>query len=579
MNDAAMIKTLCDLLHHRAQTQPEDRAYVFLSERGYETGSLTFSSLHERALAIATNLAARFRPGNRALLVFPQGLDFLIGFFGCVLAGLIPVPLMPPRRNSSRDATAKIIADCDPAIVLTNGEFASSPRGNALQNFTGAGIKCLLLSELSRISPFDTSNLPTPAASDIAFLQYTSGSTSAPKGVMVSHGNLIANLEMINIAFGNTRRSTYVSWLPLYHDMGLILSALGALYAGSLCVLLAPTTFMHRPLTWLRAIDFYRAEVAGNPNFAFDHCVDRITAEQAADLDLSCWSVAPIGAEPVSHDTILRFADAFRPSGFSLRAVYPGYGLAEATVMVSGRRRGNGPVVCTVSRDGLQRNDVRAPTASGDAQVLVGCGGSIGNEQIAVVEPSSLKRLETNCVGEVWVGGPNVAAGYWKNPEATAATFGAAIYGEQGNSWLRTGDLGFLNNAGELFITGRIKDVLIIRGINHYPQDIEATVQAAHPALRRNCGAAFAAQDGHDREKVVVVQEVERTLRESIDPDEIATLIREAVANDHEVTISHVALVKPGVVPKTTSGKIQRSLTRKLWLERKLPLLRDSDQP
>jgi len=573
MTAGGTIGTLGDLLRHRAQRQPEDRAYVFLSDRGDETGSLTFFELHARARAVAFDLAARMRPGGRVLLVFPPGLDFMVGFFGCVLAGLIPVPMMAPRRNSARDATANIVADCGPEVALTNRELASSPRGNTLARFTDAGVACLLLDELGGTMPREAPDLPVPAASDIAFLQYTSGSTSAPKGVMVSHGNLIDNLEMINIAFGNTRQSTYVSWLPLYHDMGLVLNALATLYAGSLCVLLAPVTFMHRPMTWLRAIHHYRAEVAGAPNFAFDLCVDRMIAEHATDLDLSCWSVAFNGAEPVRHDTIQRFTAAFAPLGFSARAVYPCYGMAEATLLISGRQRGLGPVTCTVSRACLRQNEVTEPTAVDDAQVLVGCGGHLAGEQIAMVDPDTLRRLGPNRIGEIWVHGPNVAQGYWKNQDATAAAFHAAIDGEAGNRWLRTGDLGFLNAAGELFITGRVKDLLIIRGMNHYPQDIEATVQAAHPALRQHCGAAFVVTDGHDNEKVAVVQEVERTSRNDIDPDEIGALIREAVANEHEVAVHHVVLVRPGAVPKTTSGKIQRSLTRRLWLENRLNLL------
>ena len=579
MIDSSGITTLCDLLRHRAEEQSGDRAYVFLSDRGEEIDSLTFLELHRRARAVAVDLVTRAPPGGRVLLVFLQGLDYVVGFFACILAGLVPVPVMPPRRNSSRDATTNIIADCEPKIALTNREFACSARGSALKGFTGAGIECVLLSELGRASPNEPPILPIPTSSDIAFLQYTSGSTSAPKGVMVSHGNLMDNLEMIHTAFGNTRHSTYVSWLPLYHDMGLVFNAFTSLYAGALCVLLAPVTFMRRPMTWLHAIHSYRAEVAGGPNFAFDLCVDRMTAEQTAGLDLSCWRSAPIAAEPVRHDTIRRFAAAFEPFGFSARAMYPCYGTAEATVMISGRLRGLGPTTFTVSRTCLQQNEVKVPTTIEDRQILVGCGGSLGREEIAVVDPDSCKRLGTNRVGEIWVRGPNVALGYWKNEGATASTFRAAIDGEPGNNWLRTGDMGFLDTVGELFITGRIKDVLIIRGMNHYPQDIEATVQSAHPALRRNCGATFMATDGQDRQKVVVVQEVERTHRHDIDPSKIASLIREAVANEHEVAVRHVLLVRPGSLPKTTSGKIQRGLTRQLWLERGLDLLREGDQP
>jgi acyl-CoA synthetase (AMP-forming)/AMP-acid ligase II len=566
------MRTLCELLSDRARNQPDDRAYVFLSDRGKETGELTFGQLHARASAIANDLVARAPTRSRVLLVFPPGLDFLVGFFGCVLARLIPVPMMVPRRSSSRDASANIVADCTPQLVVTNRELAASPRGQTLQRFAAAGIECLVVDELGQATNGGPP-LPLVAASDIALLQYTSGSTSSPKGVMVSHANLIDNLEMIRFAFGNTRNSTHVSWLPLYHDAGLISNVLQSLYVGALCVLMAPVTFMQRPAIWLRAISDYRAEVAGGPNFTFDLCVDRLAAMRTENLDLSRWAVAFNGAEPVRHETIRRFVSAFAPFGFSPCAVHPGYGMAEATVMISGLQRGLEPVTCTVSRSGLQAHRVVEPNGADDAHVLVGCGRSLPGERIAVVDPDTRIRLEPGCIGEIWAGGPNVAQGYWNNEEATAETFRATIHGEGGEHWLRTGDLGFVNAAGDLFITGRIKDILIVRGMNHYPQDIEATVQAVHPSLRRNCGAAFMVTDGRDTENVAVVQEVERTHRSHIDPEEISALIREAVANEHEVAVRHVALVRPGAVPKTTSGKIQRSMTRQLWLDGRLELL------
>jgi acyl-CoA synthetase (AMP-forming)/AMP-acid ligase II len=383
---------------------------------------------------------------------------------------------------------------------------------------------------------------------------------------MVSHGNLIENLEMIRLTLDNTGQSTYANWVPLYHDMGLILNVLQSLYVGAPCVLLAPVTFMQRPLQWLRAIHNYRAEVAGGPNFAFDLCVRRFRADQVKDLDLSCWKLAFNAAEPIRADTIERFAEMFGPYGFEPRAICPLYGMAEATVLVSGGRRGAGPVMRTVSRDAFQRHQIVAPTSRDDAHRVVGCGRNIIGQRLAIVDPETRRRLDADRIGEVWVGGPHVCKGYWSNPDATSSTFQARIDGED-EPWLRTGDLGFIDDAGELFITGRIKDIIIVRGINYYPQDIENTVYDSHPALRRHCGAAFSVLTEDNEEKLVLVQEVERMHRRDLEIDEIIGCIREAVANEHEIALDSIVLIRPGSIPKTTSGKIQRSLAREMWLQ------------
>jgi acyl-CoA synthetase (AMP-forming)/AMP-acid ligase II len=345
--------------------------------------------------------------------------------------------------------------------------------------------------------------LPAIEADDIALLQYTSGSTSAPKGVIVSHGNLLQNSEMIRNAFGNTRQSTHLSWVPHYHDMGLILNIVQSLYLGASCVLLAPASFLQRPLSWLRAIHDYRAEVAGGPNFAFDLCISRHRPEQMQGVDLSCWKLAYNGAEPVRADTIERFAATFAPYGFDANSVHPAYGMAEATLLISSGERGAGPVTRTVSRDALQRHQAVSPTRNEDVHSIVGCGRPLPGERLAIVDPESRRRLGKCLVGEVWVAGPNVAQGYWRNPEATSLVFRAAIAGDDAECWLRTGDLGFLDDNDELFITGRIKDLIIVRGVNHYPQDIENTVQDCHPALRRHWRGS-ACSTKHEERLVVV---------------------------------------------------------------------------
>ena len=557
--------SLVELLAKRAASQPDACAYIFLSDRGTEEAALTFRQLHDAANACAARLAAVARPGERALLVFPPGLEFIVAFFGCMIARVIAVPMMMPRRQGARDSSAAIIANCEPVVALSNAAFAI--RQDLQARFSREGLQWLAVDQDSSPVAAARPDTPAPEPHDIAFLQYTSGSTSEPKGVAVSHGNLLANLEMIRCALGNTSRSTYVNWVPLYHDMGLILNALETLYVGSLCVLMAPNAFTQRPLNWLRAIHDYRAEVGCSPNFGYDLCVNRYRADQMQGVDLSCWKVALNGAEPVHAETIDRFIETFAGHGFDANAAYPAYGMAEATLLISGGRRGAGHVTRTVSHAALQLHSVAAAVDPADAQLLVGCGRALVHEQIAIVDPDRCTRLAPHQVGEIWVNGPNVARAYWKNSEATGAGLNAVIAGEDADSrWLRTGDLGFLEDSSELYVTGRIKDLIIVRGINHYPQDIERTVQTAHPALRPNCGAAFSVTDERGEETLVIVQEIERTERNRIDPAEVTGLIRENVTEQHELFARHIVLIRPGHLPKTTSGKIQRSLARKLWL-------------
>jgi acyl-CoA synthetase (AMP-forming)/AMP-acid ligase II len=497
------------------------------------------------------------------LLLFPPGLDFIVAFFGCLIAGVVAVPLMVPRRAAARDASAAIVADCAPALALTAPELPAT-RPDILERF--GDLAWLTVSAGEEAA--EPADIPMPPRHDeLAFLQYTSGSTSTPKGVMVAHDNLLANLEMIRVAMGNTPHQTSVGWVPLYHDMGLMMGVMQPLYLGGTSVLMAPAAFMQRPLNWLHVISRYRAAFACGPNFAYELCVARFKAEQMTGVDLSCWKLALNGAEPVRADTIARFSRTFAPYGLDPGAMYAGYGLAEATLQVSGGTRGAGAEARRVSRAALQQGEIAEPAGPADAQAFVGCGPSVIGQRIAIVDPKTRCRTPAGRVGEIWVSGPNVARGYWRNEAASAETFGASIAGEDHGRWLRTGDLGFVDRRGALFITGRIRDLIIIRGMNHYPQDIERTVQDSHPALRRDGGAAFAVADEQGSERLVIVQEVERTQRDKLDLARVSACIREAVARQHEIAVESVALIPPATLPKTTSGKVQRSLARKLWLE------------
>ena len=565
--------SLVDVLRYRATEQPNDPAYIFLPDRGAERLSLSFAELYTRARAVAVSLADRGQKGDRAVLLFSPGLDFIVAFFACLLAGVIAVPMMIPRRASSRDASAAILADCSPCFAMTRRDLVTDARPELMERFGIGRLDWVFVDCRRPVSAELRAPLPLPAREDIALLQYTSGSTSSPKGVMVSHRNLIENSEMIRIALGNTRNSTHVSWVPLYHDMGLILNVLQSFYVGALCVLLAPVSFMQRPLSWLRAIHDHRAEVAGGPNFAFDLCVRRHRPEEIHGIDLSCWKVALNGAEPIRASTIDRFAATFAPYGFDAKSIHPAYGMAEATLLISAGRRGTGPITRRIDRDALQRNQIVAPAKAQDAQILVGCGRRLVGERLVIVDPETRMSRGPGLLGEVWVAGPHVAHGYWRNPEATASAFRARTASGGAQSWLRTGDLGFLDENGELYITGRIKDLIIIRGINHYPQDIEETVQDCHTALRRHCGAAFSVPDHNDEEQLVLVQEVERTFRRQIAVEEIIAAIREAISREHEIAAREIVLIRTGSLPKTSSGKIQRRLTRQMFLAGTLSLV------
>ena len=539
----AAAATLVDILGRHVAERPDARACVMLADRGGEEASLTFAELDRRARALAARIAAQAGPGERALLLFPTGIEFPVAFCACLFAGVVAVPVMPPRRQATRDASAAIVADCTPRLALTSAALLAG-RGD-LPERVGGGLAWLTVEDAA---PAEFAGA-APGPDDIAFLQYTSGSTSAPKGVVVSHANLAANLAMIAAAFGNTARSTHASWLPLYHDMGLIMNLLQALYLGATAVLMSPVAFLQRPLAWLRAIAEYRAEVAGAPNFAYDLCVARYRAEAMAGVDLSGWRVAFNGAEPVRAETLRRFAETFAPHGFSAAALRPAYGMAEATVLISAAAAGG------------------AKTRRVEEREVVGCGRALPGERIAIVDPDSARRRGPGEIGEIWVAGPHVARGYWGARAETAATFGWAIAGEAEACWLRTGDLGFIDESGELFVTGRIKDVIIIRGVNHYPQDIEYTAERADPALAPHGGAAFAVAGPAGTEALVVVHEVARSGRRTADAERLAARIREAVVREHDIAPYAVTLIRPGTLPKTTSGKVQRAACRQMWLD------------
>ena len=549
---------LTEALRETALSRPTQTAFTFLDGAGGAT-PLNYGDLDRQALAIAAQLQQLGGTGRRALLLYPPGLEFVAAFLGCLYGGVVAVPAYPPTSERSLPRLLAIARDARPALALTSSELLGKLRPLAARLSGFDAITWVATDQISADLAGEWRD-PRPGPEALAFLQYTSGSTAAPKGVMVSHGNLQHNEEMIRRAFGQSAESVIVGWLPLYHDMGLIGNVLQPLYLGAQCILMSPTVFLQRPLSWLEAISRYRATTSGAPNFAYGLCVRKIGEEQRAGLDLASWEVAFNGAEPVRPETLERFAQTFAPQGFRRDAFYPCYGLAEATLFVSGGGKGNPPAVAAFDSSALERHE--AVPSPADGRSLVGCGRAWMDQRIEIVDPESGRRAGAGQVGEIWISGPSVAQGYWGQREATEHDFHAHLADTGEGPFLRTGDLGFLRG-GELFVTGRRKDLLILRGRNLYPQDIERTVEESHPALRRGCGAAFAVEaDGEER--LVVVQELDPHRRD--EAGAALEALRRAVAEEHEAQVHQAVLVRAGTVPKTSSGKIQRHAARAAFL-------------
>ena len=590
------LPTLVDLLRYRAEHQPRQKAFVFLKNGENESASLTYQELDSRARAIAARLQQLEATNERALLLYQPNLEFIIAFFGCLYAGVVAVPAYPPRRNRSIERIQAIKDNARAKFALTDTLVLKNLENSSTQNEL-ASLYWLATDTID--SNLDqTWQKPSINNDTLAFLQYTSGSTGTPKGVMVTHKNLLHNLSLIQQGFEHNNRGQGVIWLPPYHDMGLIGGILQPLYVGFPVTLMSPVDFLQKPIRWLQAISYYQATTSGGPNFAYDIVCRKITSEQLTQLDLSSWKVAFTGAEPIRAETIERFAHTFAPCGFRKEAFYPCYGMAESTLIITGGIKSQLPVIQTVDKVALEQNQViNSNEEQQNTRKLVGAGKPLLAQKVAIVDPKSHRRCKISCVGEIWVSGPSVARGYWQQPEKTDRTFRAYTSDTGEGPFLRTGDLGFVNEDGELFVTGRLKDVIIIRGRNHYPQDIEKTVEQSYSALIPNRSAAFSLEVAGE-DKLVVVVEVERRFEkwfkneeenqrkrqelqkqfnrrhEHIDPGfeveldrplEIDTAlgsIRQAVAKNHGLKVYAILLLRVGSIPKTSSGKIQRYACR-----------------
>lgn len=553
---------LVDCLRYWTEQQPEAVAY-YLTDGEKENARWTYQDLDRRARAIAARLQSRNLAGERVLLLYQPGLDFVAGFFGCLYAGVTAIPAYPPRRNRNASRIQAISDDARARAALTTSAVLNRVQdtlgdvpGLQRLDWMASDDTPLELADEWRHAPLDSDSL--------AVLQYTSGSTGTPKGVMLSHANIMHNVALICHSFEPSPTCVGMSWLPTYHDMGLVGGVLKPMFLGRPSVMMSPMAFLQKPVRWLRAVSHYRVTISGGPNFAYDLCVQKVTDEQLQGLDLSSWDVAFNGAEPIRSSTLSGFCDRFGSVGFQREAFFPCYGMAETTLIVTGSVKQNPPVLRAF--DGSKMDEYRVvPAESGQegARELVGCGRVLPDEEVLIVDSETRCRLGPDDIGEIWVSSPSVGQGYWNKEDATRETFQAYLSDTGAGPYLRTGDLGFLQD-GELFVTGRLKDLIIVRGVNRYPQDIELTVERTSDRLQAGAVAAFAVDMG-DRERLIIVSEVERGRGK--DWSSVIQAIRRSVMSEHDLPPDCVVLVRFGSIPKTSSGKIQRHACRQEFLD------------
>ncbi len=562
-----MSNTLVDLIESRATHLGDTVAYFHLRDGVQPESPTTYAQLAARAQHLAAELQARRLEGERVLLLYPAGPEFVVGFFGCLLAGAIGVPAPPPEANRHPRSSARlraIVQDCQARLILSDGSVAPEHSAESLDSpipmpaldsthFAGEGAALW--------------RRPAVAPRDVAYLQYTSGSTSTPKGIKVTHDNLVFHLAHLQHICRYTPESVTVTWMPNFHDWGLVEGLLEPFFNGTPCYVMAPFSFVRRPANWLRSISQFRGTHTQGPSFAYEHCLRRFRASDFEEMDLTCWQSAGIAAEPINFPVMQEFHRTFAPYGFAWNTFCPAFGLGEATLMMSCCSPGEPPRALPLDPAALEQNRVAERSSDGAAssvRTVVSCGRLHRETIVRIVEPSTGARLPDREVGEIWIKDRAVAAGYWQRESESAEVFEASIRETGEGPFLRTGDLGFLAE-GELFVTGRLKDLIIIRGSNHYPQDIEWTVQRLDPAFAGQTSAAFSIIED-DVERLVIVQEIDRARRPDAELQSLLARIVERVVENHEIEVHRVLLVERGTIPKTASGKTQRRATREAYL-------------
>ena len=568
---AVHFETLMDALLYRAEHQPNDLAYLYLEDGESIELPITFGELDRRVRAFAAHLQTIVQPGDRALLLYPTGLEFIIAYLGCLYADVIAVPTTVPHLKRSSPRLLLMMKDAEAHIACTTRGVYEKIKFLADENAEFQHIGWVISEDIPTDGAANWKQ-PESAPDHIAFLQYTSGSTSVPKGVMITNFNLVRTIEDIRDGSKMDGSSVLVSWLPVFHDMGLIFGLLSAVYAGIPSYIMSPVSFLERPYRWLYAISRFKGTHTAAPNFAYELCTRKITEEEKSALDLGSLTFVVNAAEPVRLETMLEFSRAFASCGFAFDKFTPSYGLAEATVKVSSKTPGDKVSYCFLNSNELEKNKlVFVPETDPNAYPSIGCGWSAIGADVRVVNPATGRLCPPDEVGELWLQSDSVAQGYWNRPDVSRETFEARLADTGEGPFMRTGDMGFIHD-GQIHIAGRIKDMVIIQGRNYYPQDIELTMEKCHPALRPSCGAAFAIDDG-GAEHLIVVHEVRREFRKMENFKEVADAIRMAVAKNHGLRVHAAVLITPSSIHKTTSGKIQRSAVREAFQGNSLEVL------
>ncbi len=555
---------LAEVLQEHAARKSQQNAYTFLIN-DQDALSISYGQLDAEVRTLAAQLQHRQAKGQRAVLLYPPGYAFTQAFLACLYAGVVAVPAYPLKPRQGLDRLAALLMDAQATLILTT-EKVHQALNSRLETSGATDQIEVIVTDIPQ-DPSLAFQYEKLSSDHLAFLQYTSGSTGTPKGVMVSHANLMHNQQVIQQTFGHHSDSIVVGWLPMYHDMGLIGNMLQPLYVGFPCVLIPPIQFIQKPIRWLKAISQYQATTSGGPNFAYALCVQKVTEEALPTLDLSSWDLAFNGAEPIRAATLKAFSNRFTACGFRETAFFPCYGMAETTLMATGAEKSVSPEVLAVDDESLKNGQLALTENNSATQQLVGCGRPVEGMEIRIVDPQTLKACEENQVGEIWVKGPSVTQGYWQKEALTKETFKAFINATNEGPFLRTGDLGTLSK-GQLFVTGRIKELLIIRGKNHYPYDLEHTIQQ-HEVLKQGCGAAFTIEEKGDN-RLVIMQEVKREWIQDFNAAEMTSWAKEQVTRVHGLQLYDICFVKPNTVFKTSSGKIQRGKCKQRYVDGEL---------